>query len=88
MPKFCGPEVLCIVSWEPNAEQHHIYTQKAHPELKEKVWNRLPVKHEIHNQIHSKGLLWAAQKYASIKDWLVLHDWSWDPVLLRWHHEY
>lgn len=84
--KFSGEHIFCIVTGASGGTLHHLYTQKARPDLIETEWNLLPVCQKIHNEIHAKGLLWTAQKYPEIAEWLEQNNWSFDHILMRWNH--
>ena len=41
----------------------------------DEAWNLIPVCLEHHNEVHNIGLYEFAEKYPSVGDWLVIHDW-------------
>lgn len=86
MAKYCGPEIICIVTGRPGADLHHLYTRRAHPKFKDEVWNLMPITHSVHQLIHSRGLNWAVCEMKPIFDWLVAMGWSYDEYARRWMH--
>ena len=61
-------------------EYHHLLTQKTYPELKDEVWNCLPVCRQHHSEAHPTGLTGMAEKYFKIKVWLKQHGWTYCEV--------
>jgi hypothetical protein len=84
--KFAGEHIRCIVTGQPNSDEHHIYTQKARPDLKEEKWNRIPLKHELHQMAHQKGMGYMAKNFPEIGMWLVDNGWLWDDFKRKFVH--
>lgn len=78
-------DLICIVSGL-RGEIHHIYTRKAHPDLKDTPWNMIPVSRAIHMEWHNSGTDKMAKKYHQIRIWLRDNGWARDPVLMKWEH--
>lgn len=75
----------CIICGD-NAEEHHLKTRKAHPELEHKDFNKIPVCRTHHRMFHDKGTNYMAANYYAVLNWLSNHNWSYDDVTLRWEH--
>jgi hypothetical protein len=73
----------CVICGN-SGEGHHILTQKAYPELKDKPWNIIPLTREYHSEWHNKGVSYMAEKYFQIKVWLKNHNWSYCEVKKTW----
>ena len=67
-------------------EYHHVYTQKAHSEYKDKTWNMAPVCRLIHQEWHQCGTKHMIQKYAGVKLWMFNNGWRYCDVRDRWVH--
>lgn len=74
----------CVATGEPNADWHHVKTRGSGGT--EDEWNKMPLSRLKHSEVHHIGLTRFADKYPRVKEWLVTHGWSVDPVLLRWTH--
>jgi hypothetical protein len=66
---------------------HHIHTRKSHPEFSECIWNMIPVSLIAHNEFHNKGTTYMANKYASVKLWLIQNNWYICPFRNKWVHD-
>lgn len=54
---------------------HHLLTRRVYEEFQYKDWNLISVCQKCHNEFHSKGTAFMAEKYPSVKEWLISHDW-------------
>ena len=72
----------CIVCGRMG-EYHHLLTQKTYPELKDEVWNKLPVCREHHTEAHKKALTWMAKTYSKVAMWLKQMGWEHDGTKYR-----
>ena len=86
MAKFAGAHIICCVTWAPGADEHHILTQKSHPEYANAPWNKIPLSHQLHVQAHQKGMTWMAKEYIGVHNWLVEHGWVYCGFSRRWVH--
>ena len=76
----------CIASGDFYSQRcyHHIYTQKAFPQFRFKTWNLMPLTLVRHNEVHQIGLRLFAEKYPSVKRWLVANGWVFE--FGKWRH--
>lgn len=79
-------EEPCIVCGTLSFQRtyHHIYTRKARPALSEKSFNLVPVCFVDHAKFHAKGMNYMAEKYPSVKNWLLANGWELDDFLGKW----
>lgn len=63
---------------------HHVKTRGAGGP--DDAWNLMPLTIHRHTEVHQIGLIRFAEKYSSVRQWLIDHGWEIDPVLLRWTH--
>lgn len=84
MGKYTSEFDHCTATGKMGVDYHHIKTQASGGTDDE--WNLLPLTRSMHSECHSIGLMRFAEKYPSVRTWLVGHDWEIDPVLLRWTH--
>jgi len=84
--EYAGEEIICIVTGAPGSTLHHLTTRGAGGTDDE--WNLLPVCQLIHNTIHAKGLVYCAQKYPAIKEWLLAHGWEYDAFNKKWRRNH
>lgn len=82
MAKYASEGFVCIVTGKPGADLHHVKTRKSGGP--DEPWNLLSVSHDIHNEIHAKGLYSVSRKYPQIRAFLINHGWEFDAVLLKW----
>lgn len=82
MAEYTGPDIICIVTGQPNSVLHHVKTRGAGGP--DKPENLLPICQAIHVEVHAKGLTWAANRYPQIKRWLEGHQWKFCHFLNRW----
>ena len=85
-PKYCGPEFRCVVTGQPGADLHHIYTRKARPDLADEKWNQLPVHHFLHQDIHQRGLVIVSAEFPLIALWLQNYGWEFCEYKGKWTH--
>jgi hypothetical protein len=64
----------CVICGN-SAEIHHLMTQKAYPELKDKPWNQLPTCRMHHSEFHNSGIGAMAEHYFAVKVWLKNNSW-------------
>lgn len=70
------PCVVCEEGRDGYVTFHHIYTRKSFPEYEKAPWNLIPVCQGCHNNFHSKGNIFMAERYQSVWDWLELNRWE------------
>jgi hypothetical protein len=75
----------CIICGR-DSEEHHLMTQKAHPELVDEAWNKIKVCRQHHSEFHSKGTNHMQEKYYRVKHWLHNNGWVYDAILLKWRY--
>ncbi len=73
----------CIVTGQA-ADEHHLLSRKAYPELIDKRWNKIPISRELHTEWHLKGASYMADKYFQIKVWMVNNGWSYCQTKAKW----
>ena len=66
---------------------HHVYTQKARPDMRENPNNKMPLCLEHHNMIHSKGTTYMSEQYFGVRIWLHEHKWYFCSVVKKWRLE-
>lgn len=76
----------CIATGMKATEHHHIYTQKAYPEHKDKLWNKAPVCRLIHQEWHQCGTKHMANKYMGVKVFLYNNEWTYDETKEKYFH--
>jgi hypothetical protein len=69
------PCVACGRYTENGNALHHVLTRKAHPELKDKHYNLMPLCVHHHNMIHSKGARFMCEHFTNICAWLTSNNW-------------
>lgn len=87
MPKFSGPNVICVHCGIRGATLHHIYTQKAYPQLRFTKWNLIPLCTATHELAHRKGMVFLSTEFHRIQMWLVANDWRIDTQRAKWVHD-
>lgn len=65
----------CVICGN-GAEEHHILTQKAYPELKDKRFNKIPLCRGHHSEWHNSAMNDMASHYFAVKVWLLNNKWS------------
>lgn len=81
------PCIACNFYGDGSVCFHHLKSQKSHPEHKEKPWNKISVCLICHNNFHAKGTDFMAQKYKSVKKWLMGNNWQYCQLTSKWRHE-
>lgn len=82
--KYISKTQLCTVTGQPNPDLHHIKSRGAGGT--DDAWNMIPLSRDLHRECHSTGLYGFSRKYTDVFKWLLDHGWTYDPVLIRWHH--
>jgi hypothetical protein len=71
------PCVVCGLNVHGMVTYHHLYTQKAHPELKREKWNLISCCGSHHTPLfHTKPLSEVANKYPQVRQWLIDNEWD------------
>jgi hypothetical protein len=78
------PCAACGLQGDGLVCEHHLFTRKAYPELSEADFNRIPVCLFHHNEFHTKGTSFMAQKYTGVKIWLEMYGWTYDSFFKKW----
>lgn len=76
----------CSIFTENGSTLHHLYTRKSRADLQMKPWNLIPCCQMHHNEFHSKGTSYMAEKYVGVKAWLVSNGWEFDEFMKKWRH--
>lgn len=76
--------MVCGVFIDDGITYHHLYSQKSFPEYKYKEWNLISVDQLHHNLFHAKGISYMADKYPTVKEWLLFNGWRFE--LNKWRH--
>ena len=76
----------CIVTYKCPCDYHHLYSRGAHPDLKNKSWNMIPISRALHTEWHSKGAKYMTDKYPEILAWMIDNDWEFDENMNKWWH--
>lgn len=63
-------------------EAHHVKTKGSGGH--DVVHNIMALCHEHHMEVHSKGLVYAAEQYMTVKHWLGVAGWRLDSQRLKW----
>lgn len=87
MAKFSGEHVVCIICGRSGATEHHIKSQKSYPHFKNAEWNRMPLAHQYHVEVHLIGMISMAIKYPQVEDWLFKNGWEYEPYAEKWVHD-
>jgi hypothetical protein len=66
---------------------HHILTRKARPDLKDAIFNKIPLCLTHHNEIHAIGTQRFAQRWERVYEWLVKNGWTIDEYTGKWTHD-
>lgn len=81
------PCICCGLDAPDMVAYHHEKSQKAFPEHKEKIWNKIPLCLIEHNMCHNKGTYFVAEKYPNLKRWLLDNGWYVCILMKRWEHD-
>lgn len=65
---------------------HHIYTRKSRPDLEGEIWNQIPLCSTHHNEVHQKGLVFLAEQFKSVQNWLEGAGWDFNDFIGKWEH--
>ena len=65
---------------------HHLYTRGSRPEHKDKDWNTIPVCMACHGIFHTRGTNFMAEKFPSVKEWLLERNWYLCDFSKKWRH--
>lgn len=79
--------VCCGINSKGMSCLHHLLTRGAWPELQLKPFNLIPVCQEHHNEFHSKGITYMADKYGDVNRWLLDNGWYVLELKKRWWHD-
>lgn len=78
------PCVACGLNKENMVTYHHIHTQKSRPDLRNNPFNLISVCQRHHNDFHSKGTDYMANKFPSVKEWLIKNNWYKCELTNKW----
>jgi 5-methylcytosine-specific restriction endonuclease McrA len=76
--------VVCGRQGEGLVTFHHLLVKRTHSHLKHDPRNLIPVTQDCHNQFHSKGTDYMAEKYPAVKKWLINRGWQKCELMGRW----
>lgn len=85
MPKYCGPEVYCVVTGSGGADLHHVKSRKSGGT--DEQFNMIPLSHRLHQLWHNKGAVYMAENYPEIRGWLMANNWYLCVVRGKWTHD-
>lgn len=76
----CGSEL------EDGISYHHIFTRKVYPEFQDMEWNKISLcdKNCHVPGAHQKGMVFMANKYPSVKKWMIEHGWFFCEFVGKW----
>lgn len=74
----------CIVTGFCPVDLHHVKTQGSGGTDEE--WNLMPLDRLMHTELHQIGLRRFADKYPTVRKWLIGHGWEFDVTYLKWKH--
>ena len=85
--KSSEPCIVCKNSKDGEVCLHHLFTKRVYPEFSEEDWNLIPVCQKCHNMFHSKGTVYMAENFPSVKKWLIDHGWYFCEFNKKWRRE-
>jgi 5-methylcytosine-specific restriction endonuclease McrA len=72
----------CIICYTSNPDPHHVKSKKSGGDDVEA--NLMPLCRICHTQVHKIGLNRFADKYPSVKGWLLHYGWEINPISMKW----
>lgn len=64
----------CVITGNPPPnDPHHLKSKGSFGDDVE--WNLIPLKHELHRELHKAGMTKFADKYPEFKKWLLTNGW-------------
>ena len=76
--------VVCGESGTGKVCYHHLLTRKARPDLTNEPRNMISVCQRHHNEFHSKGIGYMANKFPLVKEWLISNGWHICELTNKW----
>lgn len=67
----------CIISGLP-ADTHHLKSRGSDITAKDIKENLIPLARPYHNEIHNKGIVYMANKYHQVRNYLIQNGWVYE----------
>ena len=82
--KSNDPCVVCGYCQSNSVCFHHLKTRKSGGS--DNFYNMISVCQNHHNEFHSKGIYYMADKYITVENWLLKNNWTLDVKYKKWSH--
>lgn len=82
MGRYTSQVDRCIVTHKYGCDLHHLKTRKSGGT--DDPWNLMPLSREMHRLCHDIGLVAFANKYNSVKSWLIENGWEYEEFRNKW----
>ena len=72
----------CVACRNRATEFHHIKSKKSGGP--DEIFNLMPIDRICHTMVHAKGLVWFANKYSGVKNFLLANGWEYSELKNKW----
>lgn len=72
---YVNHDGYCTICADRGIVYHHLFTQKARPDLKDMEWNLFPCCVRHHNKFHDRGLISMSNVHKEVEQWLLKNNW-------------